>query len=271
MWRARFFGSLQRLTGRTPWMLRLAVLVRNQCQCAIGAAFTDGNTISDHGEEALIDALGTRTHVIIDVGANVGDWTAEILRRAPGCRAVLFDASQSAVTALRKRFPNENVEVAWMGLSDAPGELEFFEEPGAGKTSSFTSGFARPDAIRTTVRVSTVSQQVDERGIETVDVLKIDAEGYDMRVLRGATPLLAANRIGVVQFEYNEPWALAGGTLGEAVSLLRRCGYRVFALKSAGLFPFDYRRYGEFFRYSNFVAVSPAMLPLVNPLVRRSI
>jgi hypothetical protein len=149
--------------------------------------------------------------------------------------------------------------------------LEFFEEPQAGKTSSFMSGFARPNAVRTTVRVSTVAQQVLERGIDTIDILKIDAEGYDMRVLRGASSLLAAQRIGIVQFEYNEPWALAGGTLGEAVSLFGRSGYHVFALKSAGLFTFDYTRFGDFFRYSNFVAVSPGLMPGVGQLVRGSI
>jgi hypothetical protein len=71
--------------------------------------------------------------------------------------------------------------------------------------------------------------------------------------------------------EVLQPWALAGGTLGEAVSLFGRSGYRVFALKSAGLFAFDYARYGDFFRYSNFVAVSPCLLPSVSGLVRGSI
>lgn len=271
MWTARLIGSLQRFAGRTPWLLRLAVRLRNQCQCVIGYAFAESNAIADDGEAALIAALAPQARLVVDVGANVGDWSGEVLRQAPGCRALLFDASRSAVRALAERFAGANVEIVHMGLADAPGSLEFFEEPQAGKTSSFTSGFSLPDAARTVVAVSTVAEQMKARGIDAIDMLKIDTEGYDMRVLRGAEPLFAAGKVGIVQFEYNQPWALAGGTLGEAVGFLTGRGYRVFALKSAGLFTFDYARYGEFFGYANFVAVSERLLPKLSGLVRGAI
>lgn len=86
-------------------------------------------------------------------------------------------------------------------------------------------------------------------------MLKIDAEGYDLHVLLGARGLLESRRIGVVQFEYNAPWARAGSTLSFAFQLLRGAGYRVFLLKAGGLYRFEPDRVGEYFHYSNFVAL----------------
>ncbi len=94
-------------------------------------------------------------------------------------------------------------------------------------------------------------------------MLKIDAEGYDLRVLQGAKQLLRDQSIGVIQFEYNRPWAEAGSTLSAALKLLESCGYKVLLLKSTGLYNLDHSFYGECFYYANFVAVAPAKMPLL--------
>ena len=93
------------------------------------------------------------------------------------------------------------------------------------------------------------------RGIETIDFLKIDTEGHDLHVLRGAAGLLERKAIGVIQFEYVDAWAPAGATLGAALDLLAGFGYRAFLLKREGLYHFDYKTFGEFFTYANFVAM----------------
>jgi hypothetical protein len=106
--------------------------------------------------------------------------------------------------------------------------------------------------------VTTLDEELAARGIAEVDLLKIDAEGYDLHVLRGAERCLAARAVAVVQFEYNRPWLFARSTLGEALRLLEDHGYEVHLLRRDGLHAFDYDREREFFGYANFVALSPA-------------
>src|SRR3954468_16629026 len=96
-------------------------------------------------------------------------------------------------------------------------------------------------------------------GLDHIDLLKIDAEGYDLHVLRGAQRLLKEQRIDVIQFEYGEAWPYAGSTLSAAYQLLEGAGYQVFALKGEQLVKVDYQLYGEYFRYTNFVAARPAI------------
>jgi Methyltransferase FkbM domain len=138
----------------------------------------------------------------------------------------------------------------------APGSSVFFEEPGGGETASLVAGVSRADAIPRTVEVSTVAAAVHEARLEHVDVLKIDAEGADLAVLRGAEPLFAERRVGAVQFEYNWSWAAGGATLGGALSFLERFGLTCFVVRLDRLEPFSYARYGEYFGLTNFVALT---------------
>lgn len=258
--------------GRRRSMRRLAVLIRNQCNCVIRYAFNDGNEIRGNGEARLVALLARRSSIVLDVGANIGDWTAEVLASSPGCRIVLFDASSEAVERLVVRFAGlDRVQVVHKGVSDRPGRLTFHEEPGAGKTSSFVAAFSQPGAATREVDVTTIDEALEARSITHVDLLKVDVEGLDMHVLRGAERVLSRRGVDAIQFEYNAPWANTGATLGEAVSKLTQWGYAVLVVKSDGLYTFDYKRWGEFFGYANFVAVAPSVMPDVSPLIVGSI
>jgi hypothetical protein len=104
------------------------------------------------------------------------------------------------------------------------------------------------------VRVSTLDTEIAERKIASVDLLKIDAEGFDFHVLRGSEDSLNKQKINVIQFEYNSPWIESGATLAGAYAFLQARGYGVFLLRGPSLFRIDPNYVGEYFRYSNFVA-----------------
>ncbi|HEY6138859.1 MAG TPA: FkbM family methyltransferase, partial [Thermoanaerobaculia bacterium] len=154
------------------------------------------------------------------------------------------------------------VTVVEAALSDREAEdALFFEEPGAGETSSLTRGAATAAAVERRVRVTTLDAALAALGIGRIDLLKIDAEGNDLAVLRGAAALLRERRANAVQWEYGDGWPLAGATLGAALSFLDANGYESFLLKGGGLHRFDYGLFGEFFTFANFVSV-PRGAPL---------
>jgi hypothetical protein len=53
------------------------------------------------------------------------------------------------------------------------------------------------------VELRTLDDFCAERGIGRIDLLKIDVEGHELRVLEGARGLLEADAIGFIQFEFN--------------------------------------------------------------------
>jgi Methyltransferase FkbM domain len=52
-----------------------------------------------------------------------------------------------------------------------------------------------------TVRVTTGAARADAYGVEHIDVLKIDTEGYELQVLAGFERFLAASKVGAVLAE----------------------------------------------------------------------
>lgn len=186
-----------------------------------------------------------------------------------GTRGLLVEPSEQAVGILRKRFASHS-EIAIMhaAASDQRGEATFYEGPDASEASSLLAGPVHQTSIERAVTLTTLDDEVARLGLERVDFVKIDAEGHDLHVLRGAAGLLSEQRIGAVQFEYHKLWAATGSTLGEASSLLRSVGYELFRVRAAGLDRFEYEPYREYFGYSNYVAVAPTRMAEVEPLIR---
>ncbi len=262
-------GRLQNALGRHPWAVAAAVKLRNQCEMVIGSHLGENGPPELNGEERLIDLVAPAANTFIDVGANVGDWT-ELFLRIGGAnkRGLLIEPSSSAIARLQDRFVgHKGIQIICAAASDSSGELDFYEEPGAGQTSSLHRSASNPEAHPHNVRLTTIDHEAAKAGFGTVDMLKVDAEGHDFHVLRGAERLLHEKGIGIIQFEYNRSWMYSGSTLGAAMNFLKSFGYEVYLLRSTGLHAFDYVRYREFFGFANFVAVSPARLPKLMPLI----
>jgi FkbM family methyltransferase len=263
---------MQRALSRSAVATRIAVKVRNQARGVVKYHLSDGHNPRSNGERWLIQLVAKPGSRFVDVGANVGDWSALWLEADPSPAAgLLIDPSREAVAALRRRFSGwPQLEVIEAGASDRPGTQVLFEEPAAGERSSFVNSNLPLTEARS-CSVTTVATEVARRSIDQLDFLKVDVEGYDLHVLRGTADLLARQAVSFIQFEYNSEWALAGSTLAGAQSFLKGFGYALYLLKGNGLWELNYRRYEEFFAYSNFVSAAPDRQSLLAPCVRGTI
>ena len=241
--------------------MRVAVMLRNQARCVIKYHLAESPDVAHTGEAWLCERIAAHCERALDVGANVGDWSAALIARKgddAAFRVIAFEPSETAARALRARFAGDDrVRVVEQAVGDRAGTMPFLEERDAGKGSTLVPGFARIDGRERMVGVTTLADALRDAEWDGADAVKIDAEGYDLRVIRGAEDLIARQRLGVVQFEYNRPWQLAGETLSGAYALFERHGYRVFLLKRDGLYTLNYHLYEEYFEYSNFVAIAP--------------
>jgi FkbM family methyltransferase len=260
-------AATQRWLARSRTFTRLAAKI---------ARFSNGVTyrrlghdveMSQNGEEALVRQLAPGVTTFIDIGANVGDWTSMLLRYQPAATGVLADPGAAAVRACRDRFEAAvGVRVVEAAVGASPGSVTFNELPDASTHSSVLVRSA--GSVARTVPVVTAADIVREQGWSTVSLVKIDVEGFDLQVLRGARPLLADRAVEVLQFEYNDSWAYANDTLQDALEMLGGYGYRVWNLARNGLWEFRLQDYGEFYHHANFVAASPQACASLEPLVR---
>jgi FkbM family methyltransferase len=97
-----------------------------------------------------------------------------------------------------------------------------------------------------------------ENGIDHVDFCKIDTEGSELDVLRGAISLVKRSAIRMIQFEYGGTYQDARASLREIYDLLSE-QYIICHLLRCGLLPLAYSPEIETYRYSNWVALSRAL------------
>ncbi len=153
----------------------------------------------------------------VDVGANVGYYTA----LAAECvtsngRVISFEPSPYAFERLSLMVSNNSlpqVQAVRAGLSDAAGQLNLYVNLTAGNHAPTL--IEHEGASRTIVQVSTLDEEARRLGVEYIDLLKIDVEGYEARVLKGASKLLADRRIRAVLCEFNEYWLRRAGCSSE--------------------------------------------------------
>ena len=95
-----------------------------------------------------------------------------------------------------------------------------------------------------------------DHSIDRIDFLKIDTEGAEWRILKGAESLLQHGRIGAIQFEYGGCYLDAGATLEQAYHLLTSNNYLVFRIVPSGLLHIAlWDNALENYLYSNYFAV----------------
>jgi FkbM family methyltransferase len=271
----RMTTALDRLhaaIGRSPLLLNLAIKIRNQTNAIVGKGLSDGIRQATNGEELVMRTIRSHCHSFVDVGANLGGWTASFVSGDPTpARGTLIEPNPVACEILRSKFKDTPYQIVEAAAGPEFGAATFFVQDTVGETSSLVRGATARVASSITVTVRPVDEILKDLGYESVDFLKIDAEGYDFHVLVGARSLIENQRVKFVQFEYNAPWALAGATLGRAGRFFDDAGYKLFLIKKSGLHELDYAKYGDYFRYSNFLAVRRDCVAIVANIIGPSL
>ena len=266
----RLLSKLQSLAASSPLLVRAAVKIRNQANAVVAAHFSrlsGSPDIARNGEGNLAEILAPRAGVVVDVGANRGNWTAQFLGHAgPAVRGLLFEVNSVCLGALRERFGgNKSLEIIDAALSDHTGETEFFESSANDQLSSLSAVNAGGGSTARRVRVTTLDRELEHRG--QISFLKVDTEGHDYFVLRGARGLLRDKRIDVLQFECNSTWRATGTTIFGPAGFLESHGYRVMHLRPGGLFPVDIDTFGPDLGYGVWVAFHEGAAGLLAPLI----
>ncbi|HZP65444.1 MAG TPA: FkbM family methyltransferase [Rudaea sp.] len=202
------------------------------------------NNPSANGEYWLVDKavpLVDDGAVFLDIGANRGEWTRYVLEAASTAgkplRVIDFEPCSGTRQLLDERFAAERrVEIVPTALSAESGTATMFST-GAGAGTNSLHRSSGPQAE--TVSVTTLDGFLGERGLARIAFAKIDTEGYDALVLRGARASLGNGVFDLVQFEYNWRWLFTATSLRSVFELIEGTPYRLGRLSGAGLLLFD--------------------------------
>lgn len=201
-------GNAYALLFGWPALARVHRAVMYMCGRALGLHNYLSPRISGESRSIHLATSSGEAPLVFDVGANEGDWVAEVLSRSPGARVHAFEPQEALARKVASRFPG--VAVNNMAMGEVRGELELCDyagHPGSQHASlikGVIDGIHQGATRYVKVPVGTVDDYCAENGIEHIDLLKIDVEGFELKVLRGASRMLGERRVGVIQFEFNE-------------------------------------------------------------------
>jgi FkbM family methyltransferase len=223
------------------------------------AWLNEGASFDVNGERDLLRRLSkAQVLTAFDVGANDGDWLLGALAAWPSCHIHAFEVAPTTFEHLENRLAMSGhasrASLNCLGLSDIDGTREMYYYPdhpeltsdlrrhNGYRISTFEAGLARGDSY------------ARERGIETVDFLKIDVEGAEHLVMKGMGDYLSSGRIQCIQFEYGAFSIQTRVLLADYYSLLGP-NYWIGKIYPSGVEFTDYHWTMENFRFANYFCV----------------
>jgi FkbM family methyltransferase len=236
-------GSLLTVLGRRN-VVRLSRFLLNE------ARLDRANDPRINGERQLqrfvVGRAPSKQRVVVfDVGANIGHWTQSLLAtaRTTGRTDLIvhaFEPAPAAVRMFKEALAVEpwasRVHLVRTAVSETCGEgTLYLENPTAERNSLYpaAAGYASREYERTTI--TTLDEYAKRQRLSHITFAKIDTEGSDMLVMRGAQRLLRAGAIDLLQFEYNHRWIDARQFLRDAFDFLLPFGYRLGKLAREGV------------------------------------
>lgn len=183
-------GSHELVTEMLDAGLDLSIRV-NICEL-VGMQICAGVTFEPH-EMAIMKALIQPGDVVFDVGANIGIHSLTTSRLVDGGSVYAFEPASFAYQMLLDNLQLndiKNVKAVRSIVTDEQGEMELYINSESALTSL---GQTKRGEVVSTERVPgiTIDNFASKNGVSKIDFLKIDVEGYEGHVLRGAENLLA--------------------------------------------------------------------------------
>jgi len=173
----------------------------------------------EHKEQLLTQQIVSKGAIVFDVGANVGDysiWLSNLVGYFG--KVYAFEPTSHSFEEFEKRieqYDTSNVfiekkaifsENKLVEINEFPDEYSAWNSLGKPVMGDPSQNFTQivPIVKQETVEAITLDLFCQEKNIEFIDFLKIDVEGAESEVFKGASRLLANQKVRFIQFEISQ-------------------------------------------------------------------
>lgn len=193
-------------------------------------------------ETIVFKSLLHQGNVVIDVGTYVDGWHSLLASKLIGDsgKVYAFEPSPAYLETFKKniiRNDIHNILTFNLALSDKSGTVNFYD---AGSGSSLSKDEAESHINKKIkpiqVETITLNDFVKWKEIKHIDFIKIDVEGWEMEVLKGATNILKRDDAPDIMIEViNEVLQKAGSSADELLKYMKGFGYTPYTITKTGL------------------------------------
>jgi len=230
-----------------------------------------------NGEFSVIKKIKNSTfkvESIFDVGANHGEWSTMVNNIFPEAKIHSFEVLPSTYKHLIEACKGiKNIQCHEFGLSDSDQILEAtISSASDGLTTlvpDFTEEFHSAPVSHTTVQTKNGGSFCDTKNIEQIDLLKIDVEGYENKVLLGLEGMIKQGKVKIIQFEYGFINVKTHFLLYDFYEFFKQHNMRVGKIYPSYVDFGDYVYQDENFYGPNYLAVHESEVDLIASLSKK--
>lgn len=210
--------------------------------------------------DRLCRAWGLSIRCFFDVGANIGQTSRAALSAFEAATIYAFEPHPETFRTLRSLITDPRFVPCNTAVGDTSEAVMLFDYgPGSvmnslAKNAQFATRFDTKAGKEISVPCTTIDNFCEQHHIESIDILKIDTEGLELVVLRGAKNVLSTGRVRFVYVEFNDMLPRPGATGGALIPL------------TEFLSPFGFRLVST---YTDHVLTSGEMFVVANALFVR--
>lgn len=217
------------------------------------------------GERAFIKYLisGSKllSGVILDVGANVGDYSVMLRKSGITLPIFAFEPHPSAFSKLEQASASYQFTPIFKGAGEAASRSFIYDYSGNGGSEHASmyreviEEIHHGEAEAFLIELTTIDEFVAMKNISRIALLKIDTEGHELQVLKGAQQCIRRGMTDIIQIEFNEMNVISRTFFKDIIDLLP--GYDFYRMLPDGLQPLGKYKssHYEIFSFQNIVAI----------------
>jgi FkbM family methyltransferase len=197
--------------------------------------------------------------IVFDVGANIGNYTKEVLKQHPNCVIFAFEPSISSGSKfIENHITKMNVTFEAFGFSNEITSKTLYSDYPGSPISSLTKRnlehFGNEFKYEEKVKMETIDNYCAVNRI-VPNLLKIDVEGHELDVLMGS--LSVVDKISIIQFEFGGCNIDTRTFFQDFWYFFKQHDFRIYRVtKNKPLLISKYVESDEYFSTTNYIAVN---------------
>jgi FkbM family methyltransferase len=201
-----------------------------------------GKSLIERDELTVVRGLTTEGMVVADIGANVGFYALKIAEWVgPSGHVLAFEPDPYSFSVLQKRARKSryaNIETHPIALGQSTGKAVLYCGASNRADNRLHASHEEPAVEQHLVDVCPLDAFLARAGTQRIDALKIDVQGAEEGVLRGAHATLRKNKVHWIWVEFSPPHLRGAGTDPQHfLSLLNELEMDVFEVEGGRLRP----------------------------------
>jgi FkbM family methyltransferase len=214
-----------------------------------------------HENAMVLKLLKKEPKIAVDIGGNIGDYSAEIRKNNKNTLIHIFEPSAINIQKLSLRFASDNkIKILPFAVSDNFGTATLFSNEAGSGLGSLTQRRLEHFNIHFNVQepINTIRFEdywKNEIKCQIIDILKIDIEGHELSALKGFGDAIFSTNI--IQFEFGGCNIDTRTFFQDFWYFFKEHNFDLFRISPRGVEGINaYKESDEYFSTTNYIAVN---------------